>query len=330
MRFYKDAELYKDRLQIRSTDMTIPLDRAMIKSLARGIALYFFVYGVYFLRKLNFRRKRLTIGFYPHEPKPWYKIWNYTKYFGVKYSSDYRDCDALIFFEDKTLVHPPAELPGAEGRKVLNARCTNIGKDHVEHVFQSVFGYSLSVDPRTFEGRMVRKSVENAAHDGTIIEGPVSAPEPGKVYQRLVDNSYDGRFVQDIRVPIIGGRIPFLYIKERPIETRFANENSASYMLEVRDALSEREAALCREFAERMGMDIGGLDVLRDRCSGLIYIVDVNKTDMGPPVPLSFTDKIRALHRLGKSFIAMVEREKAAEKASSDDQALETQTKLSA
>ncbi|MFW6027468.1 MAG: hypothetical protein ACOC91_01540, partial [bacterium] len=183
----------------------------------------------------------------------------------------------------------------------------DIRKDKVARVFEEVFGYGLSVDPRTWCGPAVRKSLENGAHDGKVVICPLEEPETGFVYQRLVNNSYDGETVQDIRVPIIGENIPLVYIKERRLESRFANENTRCFLQSTDDALTEWEQERLFLMARRMGVDFGGFDVLRDRATGRIYVVDVNKTCMGPPVPLPFFDKVWAIHKLGQAFLELVE-----------------------
>jgi hypothetical protein len=42
--------------------------------------------------------------------------------------------------------------------------------------------------------------------------------------------------------------------------------------------------------ADRIGLDFGELDLLRDRADGRIYVVDVNPTVNGPTVVLSASD----------------------------------------
>jgi len=44
------------------------------------------------------------------------------------------------------------------------------------------------------------------------------------------------------------------------------------------------------------------VDVLRDRTTGRIHIVDANKTDMGPPIELRIGGKLRATRRMAKGF----------------------------
>ena len=59
-------------------------------------------------------------------------------------------------------------------------------------------------------------------------------------------------------------------------------------------------------FTRRMGLDWGGLDILRDRDDGRLYIVDVNKTDLGPVISLSWRDKVRSMRRLAIALEALV------------------------
>jgi hypothetical protein len=55
-----------------------------------------------------------------------------------------------------------------------------------------------------------------------------------------------------------------------------------------------------------MQLDWGGLDVLRERESGRLYVVDVNKTDTGPAVVLSWRDRARATTLLSDALREMI------------------------
>ncbi len=62
--------------------------------------------------------------------------------------------------------------------------------------------------------------------------------------------------------------------------------------------LSENELLNIYHFCEKIGMDYGELDVLRDRDDGRIYIVDANIAPSGPPSPISDEDARRAIVKL--------------------------------
>src|SRR5690606_16847657 len=136
----------------------------------------------------------------------------------------------------------------------------------------------------------VRKSDLNAAHDGQVIQCPIPPEEvaPAYAYQKLINNSPDGHMVRDLRCVVVGGEVATLYVKCRAIERRFRNENDFVDLKNPSDIFSTEELAKIAEMADRMGLDFGGMDVLRDEQDGRIYIVDVNKTCMGPPTALAF------------------------------------------
>lgn len=302
MLFYQDAELRRGELYIRSVDAKLPLTPDLVHSFLRQFVLYVIILTVFWTRILTGNRSKYTIGFFPVRPTPWYKIWNVTRWMGICFGEDFSTCDVLFYFEDRTNGRRAEDLVDTSNKKVLNGRCTDISKGHLEQVFEDTFGYELGVDPLSYNGPVVQKSEQNARHDGQIIACPIARRKAGMCYQRFIENCYDGRHVEDVRVPIVGGSIPFVYLKRRPVDTRFANDNSECDLVETVEALSECEVKHLIAFSEKMGLDFGGLDVLRDRDTGKIYVVDVNKTDMGPPVPLKIVDKVRALSRLGRAF----------------------------
>ncbi|WP_146216210.1 hypothetical protein [Nitrospira lenta] len=211
--------------------------------------------------------------------------------------------DLAIHWEDRTVRQREATLDRVSlTQPVLNSRCLDISKCRVEVVHQAVFGYGLAVNPREFTGRCVKKSNENALHDGTIIQGPVAQVDELCVYQRVVNNSRDGKFVEDIRVPVFGKTIPFCYRKIRPIERRFSNQNNLAELCEVSEVLSAQEVDLVLRFCHEMGLDYGEVDVLRDEDDGRIHIIDVNNTPFGPPNHLGENDVRQALNKLSAAF----------------------------
>ena len=93
-------------------------------------------------------------------------------------------------------------VPGA-----INGDCTDISKSRVDAAMRRVFGYGAEIDPTTHEGMCVRKSEVNTAHDGRIVQCPTE-PEPGYVYQRLVDTQVGHDEVEEWRVVKVGSKVP--------------------------------------------------------------------------------------------------------------------------
>ena len=68
------------------------------------------------------------------------------------------------------------------------------------------------------------------------------------------------------------------------------------------EMLGRAEIAQIERFCQAMQLDWGGLDVLRERETGRLYVVDVNKTDTGPAVVLSWKDRARATTLLSEAL----------------------------
>jgi hypothetical protein len=168
-----------------------------------------------------------------------------------------------------------------KARKIVNDTHFSCDKDNVARCFAASFGYSLAVDPRVTTGPIVRKSLRNAAHDGTIVHGPIEAAA-GFSYAALIRNDV-GDLVEDVRLPIIGRTIPFAYLKYRPAASRFSNKNTYAGLVGCASVLSVTERANVLEFARLIGLEFGEVDALRDRVTNRLYIVDANNTASGPP-----------------------------------------------
>lgn len=246
--------------------------------------------------------KRPTIAFYPEKPRPWYFIWPVMHVSGAKLISDTSTADIVFQFDDATESnHTPP--PVKAGAKLVNFDCMDISKSKVAEAFERVAGYSLRVDAATYAGPMVEKSETNGSHDGRVIEGPMP-PLNNKTYQVLVDNEIDGGLIEDLRASICGGKPRLVFRKRRAIGRRFLNENAEVLLDTPENCYTPDEIDVITRFASEIGLEWGGVDVLRDRSSGRIYIVDANKTDMGPPVALKLGDKLKSTRRMAKAFVS--------------------------
>lgn len=286
---------------IKKTGHRVPARFELLEDMAAWLTFYTLAQSWRTWRRIT-GNQRPTMAFYPEKPRPWYFIWPVMHASGVKLISDVGSADIVFQFDDSTESYhePPAIKPGA---RLVNFKCNDISKSRVAEAFKRAAGYSLSVDPETYKGPMVEKSEKNACHDGRIIEGPMSAIAD-KTYQVLVDNEVEGGLVEDLRCCIVGGKPAIVFRKRRQLERRFLNENAFVELDTPENTYSEDEIRLISQFATEIGLEWGGVDVLRDRLSGKIYIVDANKTDMGPPIALKLSDKLKATRRMAKALIA--------------------------
>lgn len=288
-----DFEWAGARLRVKKTGALIALDGATVAGFGRWLPYYLAVRARQVA--LNLVPGRPTIWFAPDRPRPWYLVWAAAAWTGVRIARTPAEAHTAFYFEDVT----SAPAPAAAHIRRINFGCTDISKSRVAEVFEAAFGYPLALDPERHVGEAVEKGEANGVHDGRIVQCP-TRPRAGRVYQRLVDNA-DGGDVVDLRTPFVGGRPVVVFVKRRPVRERFANANSSIRLARPEDVFTPREIASLSAFAAAMRLDWGGLDVLRDRRTGRLYVVDVNKTDM-QPLALPWLDKLRATHRLGRAL----------------------------
>jgi hypothetical protein len=197
------------------------------------------------------------------------------------------------------------------GAQLINFGCPDVSKTRIAAAFEAAFGYPLAVDPTQRAGPAVEKSEINGAHDGRIVQCPAHRL-PRRAYQRLIDNrSATPDMVEDLRTCTVGGRPICVFIKRRPVAERFQNTNVDVVFRAPDEMFSADEIERIGAFTREMGLDWGALDVLRDRSDGRLYIVDANKTDMGPPIALPLADKMKATRLLAEAFRAYALGERA-------------------
>ena len=290
-------------LRVKKTGATVPFSRSIIAEVAAWFRFYFAARAM-----TPEAGQAFTVAFAPDRARPWYLIWPVIHAAGGRIVDDPARADILFQFEDSTVSHTPAPSPDIRARQV-NFTATDVSKTRIGAAFEQAFGYPLTLDPATHVGPAVEKSELNGAHDGRIVTCPTPA-RAGRVYQRVVDNRCAARpgLVEDMRTPTVAGRPPLVFLKRRRLGERFANANSEVVMVRPEDVYSPVELKNISTFCGILGLDWGGLDVLRDASEGRLYIVDANKTDMGPPTALPLADKLHATRTLAKAFRAFVAR----------------------
>jgi hypothetical protein len=259
----------------------------------------------YLIKKFDSKTVNRTVLFHPDKPDYSHVLYKICHGLGcTTTSSTASRADLVVAYEDTTKRSlSPALAELSAHHRVVNLHCDDISKVRVEEVFRETFGYGTFVDPTTHVGPCVAKSDDNAMHDGRVIECPVTAKESNVVYQRVINNTLQDE-VLDIRVPVINGDMPLVYLKYRSLRYRFSNTNTRATLEAVESVFSSEEISQLKRFAGNLGLDFGELDVLRDVDDGRIYVVDVNNTPCGPPNHLGKKDSTRAIQALSNSFHA--------------------------
>lgn len=275
-------------VRVRETGAEIAFSFDLARDVWRG--------GLYIIREtLRPRAPVIAHAEFPlTKPRPWYLLWGALRQAGVRTGPD--PALAIHFSDDTIRTAEPCE-----DKIHINCDCTDISKSHVAAVFESVFGYGFSLDPETATAPYLEKSESNGVHDAHIRTEPTFR-QPGRVYQKLINNETEYGTVLDFRCPTVFGTIPLVFLKERPVGRRFANLNTRVRLSTPDAHFSAEEIAKISAFCTAMKLEWGGLDILRDRADGKLYIVDVNKTDMGPPLALPIKEKLSAVKTLGNAL----------------------------
>lgn len=305
MSLFGDYKIDGAQLIAKETGAAIPLTPEFARDAWRIASFVWLINAVRASRIVKGREPRARISFFPRKPRSYYAIWPVCQLADVKIVDDPAEADLHFYFEDREFLTAARDAPST--RPAFNIGCYDIRKSVVARVFEEVFGYGLKIDPTRHHGPAVEKSEANGKHDGRIIDCPIGGEKRNFVYQRLIDNTIDGAEHIDIRTPVVGGKVPFVMLKRRTAAARFSNDNHRVDLVDADTMLSPAEQRKIAEFAAAMRLDFGGLDVLRDRGDGRLYVVDVNKTDMGPPSALSGPDKLKAMRGLAGAFAHMVD-----------------------
>lgn len=256
---------------------------------------------VRYLQPKTMTAPKKTLLCYPEWPYPCYVLYKICYYNRYKITNRPQQADAVIFFEDKTFRKPDTVLRSLhEKYNIINYYSQDISKKKVDEVHKKVFGYGLSIDPRSYKGKYVKKSDENSLHNYLILDYP-EEPQAEYVYQRVVNNAENGEVV-DIRIPIIGDTIPIVFLKYRPVGSRFDAGNTRATVKKTHDVISSAEYTKILQFCREMGIDCGELDVLRDNDTQKLYIVDANNTPGGPPLELTKEELQQAIQHISLAF----------------------------
>ena len=293
-----DFRLRRGALHVATSGADIQLGGALAGEALVWLKFYVAV-SLRYWRLVLAGRRGPRIWFTPQRPRPWYLVRSALSWAGGCVARSPQEADAVFTFEDATWTF---RRPGPG--KALNAACTDTSKGRVAEVFETVFGYPLAVDPAEWRSEAVEKSETNGTHDGRIVQCPRRRRE-GMHYQRLIDTG-DDRFTHDLRTPCVGGRPVLVCVKRKRRETRFSIHNAGVDLRMPEAVFSRGELDTIGRFLQAMGIDWGGLDILRDRVTGRIYVVDVNKTDVGPIIALSWRDKLRSTALLAEALQRLV------------------------
>ena len=272
----------------------------------KSTAPYYFTFcdpAILAKRLINRLRLR-SVVFYPESPKAGCGANKICRLLGYRIVNKIvRSADVVIHWKDATFKDIPKDLMRlSRERNVINISCRDVSKFRLEKGILETFGYGLTIDPVTHRGPCVMKSELNGLHDGRVITCPVKKPKEGYIYQRLVDNTIDGDWIQDIRAVIVCQTLPLVFARKRPITHRFGGPEQRAVYARPNEHLRPEEIESVLRLCRNLSLDYGEVDIVRDRVTGLIYVVDVNDTPYSPPKGMSFRQNHLSIKKMLRAF----------------------------
>lgn len=192
-------------------------------------------------------------------------------------NNPFDDFDFAVYLDLYDINRPePILYRIEEHKKVVNLHCNNLDRFYIDEVFTEVFGYSSLA--KTGERCVKKENCQGGGHYGVIMECPAKKDE-GFIYQKFIDCRINEDTIRVIRPVIFGRKIKALIIKESDSKDPFEQNDKISkeYFYNKKDWIffSDYEIKQMEQVAERLGLDYGEYDVVRDK-DNRIYIIDVN------------------------------------------------------
>ncbi len=238
-------------------------------------------------------------------------VFNQLDYFAT--TNPETEFDFAIAWQDQTWTEPNSVLDRiAESQLVLNHHCNDISKQKVESVAGQITGYNTLIDPLSYAGMCVKKPNENALERGTIIDCPITDADSAYVYQVYIDTRDAQGLRNEYRVPVVFGEIPCVYLQRKEHHPQNAKTVPLSTeLLTTSEVFSNTEQQQIASFCQQIGLDFGDLDILRDKLTDKIYIIDANKTGGGFGLLNRFRwtvkDRRRAIELIAEMFEGAVQ-----------------------
>lgn len=195
------------------------------------------------------------------------------------------------------------------GKKIrlINLFLVDTAKDFIAKAFEKHFGYGYHIDPTKYNGYCLSKHNGNGTKSCFFLKCPINATDIFKdhSYQKIIDytDKQDPDILYELRVPIVGGIIPFVLFKTRNRGLRFTSKNRSIQIVNPLKYLTEQECHKITTYCRYIGLELGEIDILRSHEDGKIYIIDVNNTSWWPPNKLGDVDRNIVLNLLWNSFL---------------------------
>ena len=218
-------------------------------------------------------------------------------------------CDIGLLWDPRIDIdkYTPKLKQNSKKVRMINLFLKDTSKDFIATEFEKFFGYSYKINPSTYNGYCIGKHNGNGTKSCFFLKCPINANEIFKdySYQKIIDYTdiNDSDTLYELRVPIVGGIIPYVLLKTRSRGLRFTSKNRSIEVVKPLSYLTANECNQIITFCSSIGLELGEIDILRSNENGKIYIIDVNNTSWWPANKLGDIDRNIVLNLLWNSFL---------------------------
>jgi len=173
---------------------------------------------------------------------------------------------------------------------ILNKNLKDISKKGLEKLHLKIFGYNLIVDPTTYNDKFISKangsnklgSVQNPHYK--LYSNKLKPNEVKKdfIYQKYINNRDDKNNIVDYRVFIFKKQVKYVikYLVTKPFLTRLGTSKQKSFV-EYKKYFKKSNIIKINQFINELDLEYGEIDIIIDKNTKNLYIIDVNNTPSG-------------------------------------------------
>ena len=173
--------------------------------------------------------------------------------------------------------------------KIINKNLKDISKLNLEKVHKEIFGYNLLIEPTKFDGEFISKGNGNKEraplipsyklHKRKLKLGEVNK---NLIYQKNVNNTDDNNNIIDHRAFVFNYKVKYVikYVVDTKFLTRVGTTKKKEFV-EFEKYFDKSDIIKINRFINKLGVEYGEIDIIRDRNTKKLYLIDVNNTPSG-------------------------------------------------
>jgi len=173
---------------------------------------------------------------------------------------------------------------------IINKNLKDISKKGLEKIHKKIFGYNLIVNPTTYNDKFISKvngsnklgSAQNPHYK--LYTNKLKPKQVNKdfIYQKYINNRDHKNNIVDYRVYIFKKQVKYVikYLVTELFLTRVGTSKQKNFV-EYKKYFKKSNIIKINQFINELDLEYGELDIIIDKNTKKIYIIDVNNTPSG-------------------------------------------------